>query len=371
MDRPSDRVRRRWFYDAVAANGARLMHVGSAALAAVLVVACDIPTELPKWDTTFVVQAESTVVAVGEILPSSVTVAPGGNAFLLSLSPATFSKSLGEMCPACLPFNGLAVPKPAFADSIKTTIALPADVSSGALISGTIAVQVQNGFNFDPLRPNGGASPFGSLTIAIRSGATLLGSVTRDGSVQALPAGGAVSFDIPLNGAATVGGALDVTAAIVSPAGGTTTINTNSALTVTATPTNMLLSSVQVRVQDRIVNATQVALNTGGIDSFVTDHIQGGSLLLTFYNPFNVTGTLTLTITGGTQTVTKQVPVAAGATTVEVPFTAEELKSFIGLGHDVTLSMQGPVTSASPVTATPSQVLSVSSQLKLIIGAKD
>lgn len=333
-------------------------------LAALATSACDIPTGLPKWDTTFVVQAEGTSVSIAQFLPSSITLTNNNSAFALSLGSSTFGQTLGALCPPCAAFNGQTVPKPAFTGTFGTSISLPADVASASLASGTVQLSIQNNFSFDPIRPS--ATARGSLTATVRSGTTTLGTVTLNGTTNALPPGSTTQLTVPLN-PGTVSGPLDVTVTLDSPAGDPVVVNTNALFNITATPTNILLSSAQVRVQNRQINAAQVTLNVGNIDQFIVDHVKSGALVLTINNPFNVTGAMTMTIVTGSTTITKTVNIAAGQTTVEVPFTQSELQSILGQSN-VTLRLSGPVSSNGNVTVTPTQSLSFTALLRLIIG---
>ena len=77
---------------------------------AVLVLAlagCDIPTEVPRWDTRWVIPAERTAFSVADLLPEGVTLAPGGGSFDVPLEGITLSESLAGMCPECAPLDGL------------------------------------------------------------------------------------------------------------------------------------------------------------------------------------------------------------------------------------------------------------------------
>ncbi len=339
-----------------------------AACALAVASACDIPTELPKWDTTFVVQAESTAFSVIQVLPSSVTLTNNGSAFSLSLSPTTLSERLGILCPACTALHGLVAPKPAFNDSFASTIALPADVAGASLTSGTINISLIHNFSFDPLRP--GATARGSLTITARSGASTLGSATVNGVAQAFPTGSPLAVALPL-GSGSISGPVVVTVTVNSPLGDATPIDTNQHIDATATPSNLVISTAQVRIQGRNVTATPVSLDVGDIDEFVTDHVKSGALILNINNPFNVSGTLTLAITGGTRPITKPIQVVPGQSTVTVSFDQSELRAFLGLGHDVALTITGAVSAPGNVTVTPAMVLTVNSQLKLVIGPED
>lgn len=341
----------------------------SVLLAAVSAAACDIPTGPPKWDSTFVVQSEGTTLSVGQLLPPSVQLNSTNTAFTLSLSPATFSQTLGSLCGApCTPLNGLTAAKPAFNGTFSTSIALPADVATAALTGGTLNLAITNNFSFDPLRPSAAAR--GSLAITVKSGTVTVGSATFSGTTQALPPGTTTQLQVPLT-AGTIAGPLDVSLIVDSPAGDPAQINNAATLSVTATPNNLQVASASVRVQNRQVTATQVNFNVSGIDDFIVNHLKEGALILAITNPFGVTGTLPLTINANGTIVTKSVTLAAGTSTVEVVFTQSELKSILGKSN-VTLRIgPGAVNSATNVTVTPSQVLSVSTKLRIVVGPEN
>lgn len=330
-----------------------------------LTAACDVPTELPKWDTTFVVQAENISLAVTQILPNSVTPANNNSAFQVSLSPSTFSRDLASLCAACVPLNGLTAPKPAFSQTFGTTIALPSQVESAQLTGGSVIVSMSHNFSFDPLRPS--ATARGSLAITVRSGSTIIGTATVVGTTTAFPPNTPLTVTIPLT-AGLVQQALSVDVTVDSPQGDNTQMNTNARITATAAPTAVTVSSAQVAVVNKPVTTAPVTLDLTNIDEFVADHVQRGALLLTITNPFAVTGNLTLTMTGGTRTITKPVAVTPGTSTVEVPFDQSELQAI--LGHAITLTIAGQVSAGSPVQVLPTQSVSVISKLKLVIGAE-
>lgn len=332
-------------------------------IALVLLGACDIPTELPKWNTTFIVQAENTTLSVGQLLPSTVTPNATNTAFTLSLAPATFSQTLGQLCTACAAFNGTTAPKPAFIGTFTTAIALPAEVRSAQLTGGTLNLSIQNGFTFDPLRP--AAASRGEITITITSNGVTIGSQTISGTATALPAGGTLNAAIPLT-AGTIANTVDVSVTVDSPAGDPAPMNANDRISATASPSGLTISSAQVTVNSRQVNAAAVTLDLANVDNFIIDHVQGGSLLLTISNPFGVTGPLTLTFAGGAQTITKSVNLGPGTSNLEVVFTAAELRAL--LGHSVTMTVTGRVSAAGSVNVTPAQILTVDARLKLLLG---
>ncbi|MGQ0563388.1 MAG: hypothetical protein ACT443_16145 [Gemmatimonadota bacterium] len=331
-----------------------------------LLGACDLPTELPKWDTTFVVEGEATTLSVGQILPSSMMPADDNSAFALSLTPTTFSERLAALCAPCVSLNNTTAPKPPFSGTFGASIPLPADVRSAVLTAGAVNITLQNGFSFDPLRP--GAATRGDMTIAIRSGGTLVGSTAVSGTTTAFPSGAALQLTVPLT-AGTISNALDVSVLVNSPPGDPVQITVNQRLFVTATPTGLRIASARVVVTNRQVTATPVQFDFSEVDEFIIDHVKSGSLLLAIDNPFDVTGNLTLTLTGGDREITKTVAVSGGQTDVEVVFAASELQAI--LGHIVVMSLAGPVSAPGEVNVAPAQVVRVASRLKLIIGPED
>ena len=82
--------------------------------------ACDLPTATPIFETRWIFPIEENSISVDEMLPAAVTTS--GEEFEVAVDPFTFSESLGNLCFACLPFDGLVVPKPllqfSFSDDI-------------------------------------------------------------------------------------------------------------------------------------------------------------------------------------------------------------------------------------------------------------
>jgi hypothetical protein len=342
--------------------------------AVLLVAACDlVPTEPPIFETRFVVPGESTTLSVGQLLPPSISVS--GSNFVLTLGTQTIpARTLGQMCPPCQAFQGQTVPKPAFVDSVTTTIAMPADVSSANIASGSVTVVLTHNFGFDPLRPPGAATT-GSLTITVRNGTRVLGSTTV---TDPFPNNTTLTRTVAI-APGTVTGPLQVTIALNSPAGGVApanwvTVNTNAALSGAVQPNEILIANANVVVRDRPVSVQSVAIDLTGFED-VSDRVSGGALVVTMTNPFGVAGTMTLTLSGGSAgPITKQVTVGAGTTTQRIEFTESELQSL--LGNNITLTIQGPVSGTAAgnvVTVTPNQQVSIATVLDLIfeIGAGD
>lgn len=330
--------------------------------------ACDFPTELPKWDTIWVVPGEATTIAVSRLLPGSVQVVPGGTAFVLSLPSVNFSRTLGEICSACSAAQGLTVPKPAFTATLVDSIALPANVLSARLTGGEIGLRLSHTFSFDPIRPS--ATARGYVVVTVTS-STATGSVTlaRDsiaGETTAFAPGTTLARTLSL-ATATINRPVTITVRVFSPAGDPVTINTSQGFSVTATPTQVQISEAQVRVANQSVSAQQVQLDLD-IDRGIADRVKGGALLLDMQNPFSVSGTLTLTFSTPNAVVRKQVQLQPGSNTTRVPFNEPEIRSILR-DKPVQFAATGNLSAPASGTAVrPSQVVTIRSRLEVTFG---
>ncbi len=350
--------------------------LGALMLLLLLAGGCDLPTSLPRWDTQWLLPVRNTSFTVAQLLPATVSTTPDRSAFLVDVAPVTISRTLGSVCAACVPLSGLYVPKPAFTATVSDTLRLPSDVGGATLVGGSMALTITNGLGFDPLRP--GATARGTLTITLSSGTTNLGSVTLDGASDSLPPNSTVTRSISL-GAGPISGRIAVTMAVSSPAGDPVRIDASQSFSLTATPQTTRLSDVTVQVNGKSVSLQPEALNVSGIDPSLVDQVTGGALLLTVTNPFNVAGTLTLTISGPGVTIVKPLPITPSSvseqTTQRIPLTQQELRSMLGKSG-VTFTATGTVSGATVdpqgaryVKVTPSQAVLVTALLELTLGA--
>ena len=343
--------------------------VGLAVPLTLVLAGCDLPSELPKWNTTWVVPGENTTISVSRLLPGSVSVAPGGSAFALSLPGVSVSQTLGQMCGApCSTFQGLIVPKPQFTANLPASIALPTDVISARVTGGTVQVRLEHTFSFDPIRPSPTAR--GYIVVTATAGSVTLARDSIPGETTAFAPGTALTRNLAL-ATATVAGPISINARIFSPAGDPVMIDTNQRVTVTATPMQIVISEAQVRVANRSITGEQVELDLADIDQAVSERTKAGALLLDLDNPFAVTGTLTLTINGPNANIVKQVPLQQGAQSVRVEFNEQEIQSILGTSP-VRLSVSGTVNApTSGATVRPSQVVTIRSRLLLTLGPKE
>jgi hypothetical protein len=347
-------------------RGGRALPVLLGALLSVGLAACEFPTEIPKWDTTWIVPADSTTIGVSSLLPASVTTTPNGSAFVLSVQPVSLSQSLGDLCgSACTPLQGMTVPKPALSNTVTSTISLPSDVVS--VTGGQLPVTMSHDFTFDPLRPAAGA--YGHIVVTATSGSTVLAKDSLAGETLDFPSGTVRTRTLALSGA--VDGPVTVTVKTVSPAGGDATIDLSDRLSV-ATPTQVQFSQAQVRVANRTINAADVELDLADLDEGVTDRTKAGALLLSLSNPFAVTGNLALTITAPGATIIKTVALAQGKTSARVEFNQQEIQAILGDGP-VRIRASGAVcgSSSCTTTVTPNQTVTIASRLELTIDPKE
>ncbi|HVX42216.1 MAG TPA: hypothetical protein VHB25_21825 [Gemmatimonadaceae bacterium] len=345
----------------------RHIRAGLCLAALASLAACDVPTGLPQYDTEWNVPGKSTSISVNSFLPSGVTTTGDNSAFQVSVTPSTTSitRQLGQDCAACAVANGQTIPKPAFTGGGTSSVSVPSSLASATLVHDTLTVTINNGFNFDPIRPSAAAgSTRGALSIIVKSGGTIIGRDSLDGVTQSLAPGSSTVRKIPLTGGIDGASGITVSTILTSPAGDPVQMNSASSITVTGAVGSFYVSSAKVNLNGQNVTSSPTNIDLSGIGSQVTDHANGGSLLLTVTNPFSVSGTLNVTFSGGTQPIVKTVALAGGTTTPTVTFTKPELDAL--LGHDVQMTFAGNVN-GSAVTVQPGQTISVSSRLQISI----
>jgi hypothetical protein len=339
-----------------------ILRRGGTLLAALVVTACDLPTELPRFESRFVVPVAGPRVTAADLLPSSMTEADGE--FRLLVPPSHAQRTLGDLCEPCRTAHLLVVPKPAFSATIAVAAALPAQVASVVVTSGAVVVQVRHGFGFDPLRPAGRIED-GTLTVVARSDGRVLGSVVFDG---ALPPATTVSRTLQL-AAGTVDGPIELAAMLVSPSGGPAPMNRDAALRIDVVPDVLRVSEARVSVTNLSIAASPVLVDLTGIDEELRDRVRSGALVMLMANPFALAGDLELRMvaqgSGGVD-VRRTVRIEPAATTQRIELTPAELQGLLGRRIQVTLA--GPLSgTAGPVTVRPRTELTVDPRLDLVL----
>jgi hypothetical protein len=340
-------------------------------LTALAVLGCDIPTSAPNWETRWVVRAEDTSIPVSSFLPGQVT-ERNGTEFVIGVSGGGISRSLGELCSACAPFNGTVVPKPAFSTTLQSDVPFPVDLDSLVLTGGSIQIRVVNNLGFDPIRPSAASgSARGQITITLRSASVVLGVHTVDGTTTSFAPGTARLETVNLASAAlprAIGGSVSLEVTITSPLGDPVAINTAQSMSVEAADAAVAASAAIVRVHDRAVTATPMTLDLSGLESELTDRVQRGSLILDITNPLAVGGTLTATLSAPGVTLVRPFVVTAGESQARLSFSGDELRSLFG-PEPVGLSVTGTLSAdpIGPVTVRPAQQITAAGRLELFV----
>ncbi len=344
--------------------------VGFRVLAVLFLSACDIPTSAPNWETRWIVRAEETTIPVASLLPGKITEA--GGEFAMSVSGGSISRSLGDLCSACAPLNGMVAPKPAFSTTLRSEVPFPVDLDSLVLTRGSIQVRVANNFGFDPIRPAAApGSSRGSITITVRNGATVLGVHTIDGNATAFAPGTALLETVTFSPSGlprTIGGTVAFEVMISSPVGDPVAIDTAQSLSVEAADASIGASAAMVRVRERTVTAEPMTLDLSGFDPDLAARVRRGSVVLDMVNPFAVGGTLTATLTAPGVTLVRPLAVAPGTSQARLEFSGPELRSLFGPAP-VTIAVFGPLSAAPAglVTVRPGQRLTASGRLELFV----
>ncbi len=345
--------------------------------ALVLLGACDIPATTPDWDMTWNVPAETSTLNVSSFLPAGVQFTQAGGPFAVTAAQTSVIATLGSYCGVC---SGSPPIKPAFTGSTVVTTSLPVGLGTATLAPGSsIGVAIRNGFGFDLINPTGATSA-GTLTITITNNNVTLGSVTLTGgptcvsgspcTITGVPDGQTTMVSVPLAGSVVGSSPVTITTTVNSPAGSSVPMNPSSTAVVQVFPF-VSVSSATVTLNNQAVNSVST-LDLKSIDSTVSTRVDSGQFIVTATNPFAASGTLNITFTGGTQTITKTVALDAGGPTATpstktVSFTGPELRSL--LGHTLTVTIGGQVSGAA-VTVTPTQSVTVTTRLALTVSTK-
>lgn len=310
---------------------------------------CDVPTELPRWDTRWVVPGERTRIGSDAFLPDGVTLAGDGTAFLVELERVLDGRSLGELCELCVPLDGTTAPKPAFESSFSNVLPVPPDIEEALMEEGRLVVRLENGFNFDPIRP--GADP-GSLGIEVREGGPdgrLLADTVVSGVDEDFPPGSVRSVSLAL-APGPVLESLVVALSIDSPEGDPVEIRADDRLEAHFRPDPLRVVEALIRTAGTAVTLESSDLGVEGLDARLVDRVTGGAAEVEVANPFDLTVDLTLRIHGPeTPDLVRTITVAPGTTTTRLDFTGEELRSFLGR-PGVVLEGGGVVRADAPPT---------------------
>lgn len=343
-----------------------------------LLAACEIPSEAPILQQTWIVPGDSVTVSVAQILPSNVGLNVGGTAFTVTIpAPPTFNSTLGTLCgqPACQSNVTVVAPVPAFTSSgaaLSSTVTFPAGVTAATVSGGTLTLSITNNLGFDPLRTNGASAPFGSVAVTITSGATT-STTTFAGASRTMATGATSVFAVPLpTGVYT--GSIAVSLAFTVAAGGNASLNASNAISISTSVTGLTLTQATVVVNSDAVNTSPSAFDLEGAD--FADQVESGGLLLDIVNPFTASASMSVVIAApaqlgsGAVSITKALVIPATPTsTATIDLTKAELQSLLGRSN-VTMAVNGTATgtgAGNTVTATPTQQMTLRTRVRLVL----
>jgi hypothetical protein len=344
--------------------------LGPAILAILGTWACDVPTGVPRWSTTWVVPAESTTIAVSELLPAGVSVAPGGQAFNVSLDGRMFWRTLAELCGECGGFP-MGAPVPAFAHSFEATVNMPADVVTAVVSGGTVTVVLQHYFVFDPLDPPG-TDESGSLVIVLEAGGVTLARDSLDGATTTFAPGPPLVRHLALT-SGEVSGPITVRVTLRTPGTGSQAVpwDLGDLFTVSVVGESVQVSEARVRVAGLSVQGAEVELDLDEVDEEIIDRVEGGGFRLEVRNPFELEGAIVLAVGGpGFGPIERTIGIEPGMSEARVTYNEDEIRSILG-SPGVNFSASGTVAgtgAGGTVTVRPAQVLTIKAQLELVVG---
>lgn len=335
----------------------------------VLVLAgCDIPTAAPHWETLWVLPGPDLSLGVADIVPAEVGVDEAANLFELNLSPFQFSRSLGEFCLPCIPFNGVIVPKPAFTATFQGGTDFPADLLSAELVSGSVRVTAGHDFDFDPLRPS--ATARGYLVVEASSGGIVLARDSLDGSTVSFAPGAELIRTLQLS-PTTIAGPIEVQVTLHSPHGDPVRIDTSDRVTFLVALQGVRLSEVRIRVTNQQFSSTTAALELNDEGDELLDRVRDSAIRLTMDNPFELSGSLDLRIVGAGLSIQRSIQVQPGTTEARVELSAAELRAILQ-ATEVRLEVSGTVTSpASGILVRPDDRIEITTEYELRVGRRE
>ena len=291
--------------------------------------ACDLPSDLPTWETAWELPGESTRLGVESFLPAGVTM-EGDTLFRFTPAPLVIRAALSDLCPPCAFLGGIVVPKPAIRAGFSDHGDLPEGILGATLRDGTVTVRIRNGLGFDPLRPGGASS--GTLTLTLRSApdGRVLGRAVVSGGDRALPPGGSIQEAMTLI-PGPVGSRVLGEVFLDSPAGSPVRISGADFLQVDVIPGVLRVAEALVEVGGQAVDMDPVDLDLAALDGSILDRATGGRLRLVVDNPFAAAADLSVKVQAGADVpVTKALRVQQGRSAASLEYSAGELRRFLG-----------------------------------------
>lgn len=335
-------------------------------LVALALAACDVPTEPPMWDQTWVVSGETVRVGVTDLLPPGVTVNQDSTLFAVDVAGFQVTWTAGEMCEACVALDGATAPKPAFRDTLDVAMELPGDLLSARLVGDGFDLRLSHQLSFDPLRPSSDpVAGRGHLVVEVTSGGSVVARDSISGHDVPFPADSVLTPDLEI-AETDITGDLDVRIIVYSPAGDPVEIDTSESVEIRLMSEPVLVTEVTVEAGTLTLPGSTTTLDLGEADTGVLDRVLSGALRIHVQDPFDLEGELALDFRTPAGTIEKTVALVPGETRVDVAFTGEELQQLLGAG-EVEVVTAGTVSAPDgTLTASPAQTLVLEFDLEVV-----
>lgn len=329
--------------------------------------ACDVPTAMPYWDTSWALPIETMEMSVGSLLPDEISTTEDGRSFELRVDAIDLEHRLSDLCDDCGILDGATVIKPHFRADIESGISLPAELESAQVTGGHLPVVLTHDFGFDPIRPS--ATARGSIEVLMTSVGDTLAAGFLDGNDASFPSGSSKTIHLPYR-ESMLRDTVQITVVIISPEGDAVMMDGGSVFRVEVGESLMQLSEVDVRVTDLDVDLEDTEIKVIGGEGMI-NRIQSGALLFEIDNPFEVSGSFQLTLSSSDISISREIPIESGHTEARVEFTGSELRSILQ-EEDAALSATGTVTATDgAVTVRPDQILKAKSRFDITIASRE
>lgn len=333
-------------------------------------VACDIPTESPRWEQTWVVPGASVTISVADLLPVDVALSEDRTAFRATTTPLEMSQTLAGMCPACGPLDGQVSPKPEFTATLRSTATLPADVVTAMLAGGALDAVLEHSLGFDPLRPSADASQRGHLVVEVASDGAVVALDSISGHDTAFPAGTPLIPSLPV-AAVAVANDLEVEVRIWSPSGDPVRITTSDTLGFMMAESVVDISEATIRATTLTIPPTATPLDFD-IDEELIERVETGAVRVVIANPFDVAGTLNVRFDMAAEAVERDITMQPGEFAQRLEYTGDELRTILGSPAVdlITSGTVGAVTGTLTITPAQEMMVDIRFELGILIGAR-
>lgn len=263
---------------------------------------CAVP-EAPEWDVGLSLPFSSDPIAISDFLPAAVSIDTVLGVPVFTIQPQSDSRSydLAQLCGApCTALDGQTAAVPGFSFNDSIDVALDSDLVAVDIVSAQLRLTLNNGLNFDPLRPDPNPALAGFIVFLTRdagSGA-LLDSTMVSGASQSFPPNSSLQVDLNLSNVQVKEG-LRTEVILTSPFDGQTTlINTGLSAGFAVTLDQLSVSAITVVIDgEQLDEVFTIDLDADLRDEF-DERAQSGSFELELTHDLEINGNLEVSIAG-------------------------------------------------------------------------